>query len=238
MTSLITSSRTALPRLSGRDVLLVLLAAAGATVLLGLSGLALAVTLVGRQYALVLTLLGGAVGIWAGLWLMLNRRHGWGWREMGFVRPRRSAWHLLWQVPLCVLASAVGAATLGTALGLSPSGGSSLEQGALDLPFGVALVALLVVCSVLVVPAAEEVLFRRVLLDWALTRMSTWAAVLLTSFAFAAVHVAPAAMVYVVFLGLFTSLLRLRYDSLWAPLALHAINNGLLAVIAVRALTG
>lgn len=81
-------------------------------------------------------------------------------------------------------------------------------------------------------------MFRRVLLDWLVTRTGPVPAVLLAAVAFAVVHIAPVAMVYVVFLGLSTGLLRLWHGSLWAPLALHSVNNGLVVLIAALALNG
>lgn len=229
---------TAAP-LRGRDVALVFVVSLGAMVLLGAAGIFLAATVVGASYALALGILGGTVGVWAGLWSTLCRRQGWGRRELGFVRPRRSLWHLLWQVPAAMMASLAGAALLGAALGLGPAQDPSSERELVDVEqLGVPLVVVLVLCSVLVVPAAEEVLFRRVLLDWALTRLPAGAAVPLVAVAFAAAHLAPVVMVYVVFLGLFTGLLRLWHDSLWPPLALHAVNNGLVVLLAVQALAG
>lgn len=228
-----------LPRLRGVDVLVVLLVTFAGMALLGTAGVV--VGLVSGQPDLLLPAggIGGTVGMWAGLWATLSWRRGWGWREMGFVRPLRSPWHLCWQVPASVAASLVGAALLGTSLGLSPeSGEPSLESelGTLDVAPWVLLV--LVLCVVVVAPAAEEVLFRRVLLDWLMTRTGALVAVPVTAVAFALVHVVPVAMVYVVFMGLFTALLRLWHGTLWAPLALHAANNGLVVLVAVTALTG
>lgn len=223
-----------LPVLRGRDVLLVLLAGLGGMVLLAAAGLALGLAVVGDRYAFVLAVLLGAVGAWAGLWLTLCRRHRWGWRELGFVRGRGQLQHLLWQVPAAMAASLIGAVLLGTALGLAPTADRSADRDLLDAAaLSPWLLLLVAVCAVLVLPAAEEVLFRRVLLDWALTRLPALLAVPLTAAAFAVVHLAPAAMCYVVFIGVFTNLLRLRYDNLWAPLALHVVNNGTVVLLVV-----
>jgi membrane protease YdiL (CAAX protease family) len=192
----------------------------------------------GIEHATVAAVLAGTAGACAGLWFSLSRRRGWGWRELGFVRPRRSAWHLCWQVPVALLASLVGAALLGTALGLAPADGSSRQLDVDAWAVGPWALLLVGVCSALVFPAVEEVVFRRVLLDWLVSRMSPLLAVALVTVVFAAVHVVPAIMVYVVFLGLFTSLLRLWYASLWAPLALHAANNSIIALVTGLALAG
>jgi membrane protease YdiL (CAAX protease family) len=229
--------RPVLPVLRGREVLLVLLAGLGGMVLLAVAGLVLGLVVVGDRYAFVLAVLLGAVGAWSGLWLTLWRRHSWGWRELGFVRGRGQMQHLLWQVPAAMAASLVGAVLLGTALGLAPDQGRSTDQDLVDAAaLSPWLLLVVAVCAVLVLPAAEEVVFRRVLLDWCLARLPATLAVLLTAVAFAAVHLAPAAMAYVVFIGIFTALLRLHYDNLWAPLALHVVNNGTVVLLVVHRL--
>ena len=225
------SPRPVLPVLRGRDVLLVLVAALGGMLLLAAAGIALGLVVDGR-YAFVLAILLGAVGAWTGLWLTLFRRHGWGWRELGFVRGRGRMQHLLWQVPAAMAASLAGAVLLGTTLGLAPEQGRSPDRDLLDAAaLSPWLLLLVAVCAVLVLPAAEEVVFRRVLLDWCVARLPAPLAVVLTAAAFALVHVAPAAMAYVVFIGVFTALLRLYYDNLWAPLVLHVVNNGTVVLL-------
>ncbi len=87
----------------------------------------------------------------------------------------------------------------------------------------------------LLFPAAEEIIFRWLLLDWLRTRFSSAVAVLFSAVTFGAVHVVPVVMIYVVFLGLSACLLRLWHGSLWAPLALHATNNAVVALIVMRA---
>lgn len=192
----------------------------------------------GTPYAVAGGLTVGSAGAWAGLWLTLVRARGWGWRELGFVRPRRSAWHLGWQVPVALAAGLIGAAGLGAALGLTP--GSDPTAGDLRdaAPAGPLVLALLTACTVLVLPAAEEVLFRRVLLDWLVTRVPAVVAVPGAACAFAAAHVVPVVMVYVVFLGLSAGLLRRWYDSLWPPLVLHAVNNAIVVLVVVASLPG
>lgn len=237
MTASLTQPRTTPPALRGRDVLLVLLACLGAMVLLAAVGVVLAALgVVADPYGIALAVLLGTVGAWSALWLLLVRRHGWGWREMGFV-PGTRWWHLLWQVPAALTASLVGAAVLGAVLGLSPADGGSAQRDLVDAALVSPWLLLPVAaCAVLVLPAAEEVLFRRVLLDWALTRTPALLAVPLTAAAFAVVHLAPAAMVYVLGIGIATALLRLWHGTLWAPLVLHAVNNAIVVLVTVRML--
>ena len=237
MTASLSPPGTPLRPLAGRQVALVMAVSLGAMVAAAALGVVLAATVLHDDDALALGVLLGTAGAWAGLWLTLSRASAWGWRELGFVRPRRSPWHLLWQVPAALLLGGIAAGLLGNLLGIGGGGTSTSDQELVDAatvgPWSLVVVGL---CGVLVLPAAEEVLFRRVLLDWLLTRLRPGLAVLLAAAAFAVVHVAPAAMVYVVFLGLFACLLRLWHGSLWAPLALHACNNALVGVAAATAL--
>lgn len=228
-----------LPVPSGRDVAWTALGGLGGMAV-GLVAVLVPVLLLGGKDLVALALLASAVAGGAGLWLALGRRRGWGLAELGFVRGRRSLWHLLWEVPLLLVVGLLATVLAGTALGLAPEpapegGSADLVSGALDAsPWAWALG---VACIVLLVPAVEEVVFRRVLLGWLRTRVPVWAAVVLVAVAFGAVHVAPAAVLYLTTLGLSAALLMVWHRSLWAPLALHATNNALASLVAVTALT-
>ncbi len=221
------------PRLRGADVVEVVVVSLGLAVGSAIAGVVIGVLLGGRSYAAV-GLVTGAVGMWAGLWVTLVYRRGWGAQEMGFVRPAGRVRHLLWQVPAAIAGCLLGAALVGTAAGLTPgarSGAGGLDEFALG-PAGAIVLAL---CAVLVGPAAEEVIFRRVLLDWLATRVRSVLAVPAAAAGFATVHVVPPVVVYALFLGVFAGILRVRYASLWPPLALHAANNALVVAVTVSA---
>jgi len=223
------------PRLRARHTAVVLVVPLVLTVALLAAGGLLAVALGRPDLFLPLAFIGAAAGMWGGIWLTLVHRHGWGLREMGFVRGHRSAWHLCWQVPVSISAGGAAAAALGTALGLTPGSGPAVENDliASDLAWGWVLVVVAVI--VLVVPAAEEVLFRRVLLDELLERLPRSVALPLAAVAFALVHLSPVVMVYVVFLGLALCALRVWHGNLWAPLVLHMCNNSLVTAVALGA---
>ncbi|WP_287135689.1 type II CAAX endopeptidase family protein [Corynebacterium sp.] len=167
------------------------------------------------------------------LYFGLVRRYGWGLQEFGFTRPTRSLWHLTWWIPATIAAGGIGAMLIGTALGLSPSGGSSETAG-----FHLSIVAsiLIFVITVILAPLFEEIIFRRVLMDWLDARFSTWIAATVTTVAFTAAHISPAIMLYIVFLGTSLILARLWFGSLWGSFLVHAANNGLVTAIALLAL--
>jgi hypothetical protein len=223
-----------LPVPTGRDVLWTVLGTLAGTVV-GLAA-GVPVLLLGGLSYLAVCLATSTLGGLAGLWFALVRRRGWGVRELGFVACTRSAWHLLWEVPVALVAGLVCSATLGPALGLVPDGtGQDAVDGTLTAaPWSVVVGAL---CVVLLAPVLEEVVFRRVLLGWLRTRVPVGVAVVLVSAAFAATHVLPVLVLYTFFLGLSAALLVGWHRSLWASLALHATNNALACLLTVFAVT-
>ncbi len=114
----------------------------------------------------------------------------------------------------------------------SSSASEALELGPLSA-------ATIVLAAVVILPASEEVIFRRLLLDGLRAHLPTAAAAVLVIIAFAAVHVHPAAILCIALLGTALTFTRLWFDSLWAPLILHAINNALVtAVVLVAMIAG
>lgn len=111
---------------------------------------------------------------------------------------------------------------------LAPAGGSSASQSLGASP-GLALGAAAMI--LLVIPLAEEFLFRRLLLDWLISKMPVAAAAAIVVVAFAAAHVSVPVMLYILFLGTALTWMRLWYGNLWAPLILHVSNNGLITTV-------
>ncbi|MEX3504356.1 lysostaphin resistance A-like protein [Corynebacterium sp. LK2510] len=178
-------------------------------------------------------LLGGAVASAAVLRAGLMHRGQWGWRELGFVRPAHSLWHLVWWIPLTIISGAVCASILGPRLGMEATEPSIPGAFALGVPAGIAVA----LCIVVLVPLFEEIVFRRVLLDWLATRMPLWLAAVVLTLAFTAVHVVPETMLYIIFLSISLTYARLWFSSLWATLAIHAANNAVVAGLALMALS-
>jgi len=130
-------------------------------------------------------------------------------------------------------AAAVAALFFG---GESAGGGSTSEVAGLSP----AARGLVVLGSVVLVPAAEELLFRGFLLTWLRrrfpsSRAGAVAAALVSAVIFAACHVAPPVMAYVFVLGLVLAWARMRFDSLLPGFLLHAANNALVTLVAVSA---
>lgn len=83
------------------------------------------------------------------------------------------------------------------------------------------------VSLVVVAPVAEEVLFRGYLLQKIRKRAPLWIAILITSLLFAVVHFAWNVGVDVFVLSIALCVLRVATGSLWAPILLHMIKNGI-----------
>ncbi|WP_426716925.1 CPBP family intramembrane glutamic endopeptidase [Corynebacterium auriscanis] len=173
-------------------------------------------------------MLGGVLPSLAVLYFGFWRACGWGRRELGFVAPRRSLWHLLWWTPLTVVVGAIGASIVGPLLGVGSEPPSPTDAG-LSLPLP--LVVVLLACVTVVVPLIEEIVFRRVLLDWLGRYLPMWLAAGITIVVFTVAHVSPAAMVYLIFTSTSLTLARLWFATLSAPLIIHSTNNALVALI-------
>lgn len=167
--------------------------------------------------------------------LAAGRFLGWGAAEWGFRRPRISLWHLLWIVPVAILSSLTVAGIVLTALGTDPGDGgaaeAAFESGSL------LTIVLVAVAAIVIAPVVEEMLFRRMLLDWLRQRTPLVVAVLLCAVVFAVVHILPPAMIYVGLVGLWMTVLRVWSGALWHSVLLHAANNALATVVVLTALS-
>lgn len=177
-------------------------------------------------------MVGGSLSGAALAYVGFVRRCGWGLREAGFTTPTRRLWHLLWWIPLTLVGGAIGATILSGVFGLSSSPESASTEG---FQLGAPAVVLLVACLTIVIPALEEIVFRRVLLDWCARFVPMWLAATIVTIAFAAAHVSPAAMVYLIFTSASLTLARLWFGSLRATLLIHAANNAVVSAIALTA---
>lgn len=170
-----------------------------------------------------------------GLWWLLGKRHHLTWADLGFVRPRRSLWHLLWGIPVAMILSVTIVGLVSTGLGLKPAGGEQTKQ---IIESGISLPVLLIIAVVadLVIPFLEEVMFRGVLFGFFRTRIGAVKAVLVAGVIFALFHVQPTIMLYVLPWGLAVTAMRAWLDSTWASCIMHVFNNTAVTAIAVVSL--
>lgn len=159
-------------------------------------------------------------------------RHGLSWQAVGFRRPTRSLWHLLWELPVAILALVAVQGTAFAVLGESPGSGTGLAEDASAI--GPVSAVLIVLATAVLTPLWEEALFRGLVLGAARGRWGTAWAVVVSALVFAAAHGFPLLLPYLVTMGLLLAWLRVRQESLWASLALHSSVN-LMASSAVLA---
>ncbi|KQU46777.1 hypothetical protein ASG84_09865 [Rhodococcus sp. Leaf278] len=214
------------------DVALAFVSGFGGTAIGGLIG-AVAGFMIGgvAEAALLAIILAGIIGC-AGLYFALIRRRRWSLSDLGFRSPAHSLLHLLWQVPLLMLLAVLATAGIGALLDVAPDDNqNAIVKDAVEI--GPASIAAILVLIAGVVPLIEEIVFRRILLDWLRSKMPTAVSAALVTVVFALCHIAPPAMLYILFLGTGLVALRLWYRSLWAPLILHAFNNAVVSSIAI-----
>ncbi|MGD8192571.1 CPBP family intramembrane glutamic endopeptidase [Brevibacillus ginsengisoli] len=77
----------------------------------------------------------------------------------------------------------------------------------------------------IMVPIAEEILFRGVIQTYLVKRFGAVIGVLLTSFWFALMHVDIALFIPLFVIGLGLGFVRHRYNSIWGAIILHSLNN-------------
>jgi len=84
---------------------------------------------------------------------------------------------------------------------------------------------------------AEELLFRGALYTWLRTRLSATATIAITAGAWAVIHQSPIIMPLALIVGIAAGFLRERTGSVLAPIAIHAVQSGLIVLLSLL-LTG
>lgn len=144
--------------------------------------------------------------------------------ELGLTPLGKSGWHLLWRVPALILAAGLATGVVAPLLGITPGADSAAETIADEATN--ALPILLVLAGYLLLgPFIEELVFRRVLLNYFDTRMPGWASILLTSAIFGVAHVAPPAIIYTFFFGIGLAWLARLHRGITGSLIAHLVNN-------------
>jgi len=191
--------------------------------------------------SLLLLVLGGATAAaMSALYVHLIRKYGLRFGDLGFRRLSPRMFHLLWQVPAAIIASAC---VQGLAMaGFGQLGMDTSSAGASNSPLSAVagMPAPFILCAVILAavltPLWEELLFRGVFLSGFLLRFGPFVAIVLSAAVFASAHLVVVTFPYLFALGIALALLRRFHQNLWAPVVLHAVNNGLVALIVLTAL--
>ena len=161
-------------------------------------------------------------------WLYGTSKRRAGWDKYGFVKAKGRLPYLQ-----AVAAWAVAFVALGI-WGLISQDIKWLQppdntSEALDLAGGSIVVALPLVG--VLVPLAEETLFRGFLLRGLLNRLTPLAALALSSLIFAVFHIDPGLYVPIFILGMAMGWVYLRTGSIWPSVFVHAIHNSFALIV-------
>ena len=185
---------------------------------------------------LALVVLGGtAVAALVAVWIHLLRRRGLRWADLGLRRPDRSPLHLLWQIPAVMITGAavsmlvlipLGVSGNVDGAGASDDTGPSSDTALADLVAGgPAFVVSGMLAVAVLVPVAEEVVFRGIVLPALRARLRAVAGITLAGAVFAAVHVLPPALPYLLVVGIALCAMAEWYRSIVPGIVLHGVNN-------------
>lgn len=84
---------------------------------------------------------------------------------------------------------------------------------------------------VIFAPLFEEIICRGLVYGSLLRRHSKWLSMLLSALFFGVLHVQPVPMINAVLMGLVLAFVYDRCQTIWAPIMLHALNNGVAFVM-------
>jgi len=229
------SRRAGIAALSGRQIVALMIAAVAGVfgVIVAAGSLGFSAESTDVDFGLVF-LAGLAIQplVFLGLtYLLVIRRWGLDWRDIGLV-PAGRAW--LWRAPLiwvgCLPVIAALKWLSDTTLG-TPESNPYAETfdalGAITPGLGAAIVLL----GGIVIPFAEEVVFRGVLYPWLRSRMRVPAAVALSATVFSLLHMHEAILLPIFFLGIVMAYLREWSGSLWPPVLFHGLHNSVMFVV-------
>ncbi|MET1036256.1 MAG: CPBP family intramembrane glutamic endopeptidase [Arthrobacter sp.] len=163
------------------------------------------------------------------------RRGGITLAALGFSRPTWRLLHLLWQIPVIIIAVLATQGLVFAATGSDP-GGSPGGIDSLATSGGPPVAALLFVAVAGLTPLWEEMLFRGMIQGSVRARFGRVAGVAISALAFAAAHGVPILLPYMLTLGCGLALLREFHRNLWGPLAMHCTLNAVASSAILTAL--
>ena len=91
--------------------------------------------------------------------------------------------------------------------------------------------AIVLILFAVTVPIIEELLFRGLLLDALSETYGTWTSIFISSVIFAVLHISPIGILNAFWGGMIYGYLRIKTNSLWPGIILHALWNGHLEIL-------
>lgn len=149
--------------------------------------------------------------------------------QLGITRPTWRLTHLLWQIPIAMIALIIVQATMFVALGgKDPVPDHSVSDGMMELSPVFALLGF--IGTAVLTPIWEELFFRGFLFGSVQARWGTGLAIAVSAVIFAIAHGVPIVLPYMFTLGVILAALRIFHKSLWGPLALHVTINSIVSI--------
>jgi len=165
-----------------------------------------------------------AVALVFGIYLFGLRRKRLGWQILG-IKPVSGVWILITLIVSFFAIPLTGLITLLITLVL----GLPMENPQLDflLPDDISLstAALMLLLAGILVPIAEELIFRGFLYNFLKERWGVWPGVFVSAFVFGLIHGNVIVGVTAFLLGILLAVLYEYSHSLWTSILVHAINN-------------
>jgi membrane protease YdiL (CAAX protease family) len=165
-----------------------------------------------------------AVALVAGIYLFGLRRKGLDWQILG-IKTASGVWILITLIVSVFAIPLTGLITLLIMLVL----GLPLENPQVDflLPDDISLMtaALMILLAGILVPIAEELIFRGFLYNFLKERWGVWPGVFISALVFAIIHGNVIVGVTAFFLGIILAILYEYSHSLWTSILFHAVNN-------------
>lgn len=169
------------------------------------------------------------------VWLLVVRRRGVGWRELGLL-PTSSTWirravtSAMLAIPLVVVVNLV----------VQSLAGGPMENPQIELlaPAGFSWSAYLLILLLAgaLAPLVEEVAFRGLFYGWLRTRLGVMPASLISAGGFAVLHGIPSLAPALFVIGLMLAAIYERSGSLWPAIVLHGTFNALMTTLLYTAL--
>jgi len=200
---------------NAKDTLVAFGANAAVYALLGLQGLVMIRMDIPRTLAVV--------SLVVPTWLLIRYMRGRG-LELGFTPLGKDGWHLLWRIPVLILAAGIATGAVAPLLGLQPDPDTAAESIAGDATNALPIV-LVLAGYLLLGPFIEEIVFRRVLLNYFDTLMPAWVSIVLSALIFGLVHLAPQAIIYTFFYGIGLAWLARLHRGITGSFIAHLANN-------------
>jgi hypothetical protein len=177
---------------------------------------------------LIGSLLASAIAFLGSAYFAGVRKHPLGWRSVG-LRSTSRRWLLgsllagVGFVPVNIMIVAVVQRAAG--LPVIQASDSQFEA------FPVIEFAAVLIAAAVLVPFAEEVIFRGVIYRWLRTRAGLPLALIISSVIFGSLHFYLPSMVAISLLGMVCGLLMEYSGSLWPAVVAHGVNNALAVIL-------